>query len=168
MKIVLIRHAQAGKRELDPLLDRERRLIPTGIEIAETISRVLDHLVAPTIYSSPFPRCLETVTPLAIRYRTNVTPDARLAETASRIELRQLAQELLVSVTDAVCCSHGNIVPDLAEELLDAQHVHITDTDTLSKGAFLILEFNAATHPPTLSAITQSRPPEYLPLVLFG
>src|SRR5690606_6983425 len=65
MTVYLVRHASAGSRnELDPA-DRERPLDATGRVQARKLTDWLRHAAIDRILTSPYPRCVQTVEPLA-------------------------------------------------------------------------------------------------------
>ncbi|MFM7070062.1 MAG: histidine phosphatase family protein [Actinomycetes bacterium] len=122
MTVYLVRHAAAGVRnDADPY-DDDRHLDADGILQAQQLCEWLQLEPITAIVSSPFPRCQETVLPLATARGLTVDIDARLGE-GTDIER---SWELLATIADdvrhrsgagspaaAVACSHGDVIPDL-------------------------------------------------------
>jgi 8-oxo-dGTP diphosphatase len=104
VSVILLRHAWAGHRHewsgedlLRPLDERGRR---QALEL-----RALD---VSRIVSSPFVRCVETVTPLAATRVLTIELDQRLAEGAERSAL-----PLLAELDGGVACTHGDVIEAL-------------------------------------------------------
>jgi 8-oxo-dGTP diphosphatase len=89
----------------------------------------------PQLLSSHFPRCMQTLEPLAKRLGQKVIPDDRLAEGAP---LDQVL-DLVATVPDnTVMCSHGDVIPDL----IDALHrrgAHLTTDPDWRKASMWVL-----------------------------
>jgi len=111
MTVYLVRHGSAGRRDPGDPSDTARRLDEKGHRQAAALVEVLGSLPIRTVASSPFPRCVETVAPLAEHLGVDLVLDDRLAE-GSDIER---ALDLLAEVAgrDVVLCSHGDVIPDL-------------------------------------------------------
>jgi len=63
--MLLLRHASAGERLSSPAVDRFRRLDESGRVMARQLVWAYADRGITKIASSPFPRCVETVVPLA-------------------------------------------------------------------------------------------------------
>jgi broad specificity phosphatase PhoE len=114
----LVRHAEAGARggwAGGP--DRERPLSDEGRRQA---ARLLDILRArgadraQRVLSSPYPRCRQTVEPLAGELGLPVEDDEALQEGAAF----DATLALLLSVGDAIACTHGDVMGNVVEHLL--------------------------------------------------
>lgn len=115
MSAFLIRHAKAGSRHKWEGDDGQRPLSNAGRRQAEGIARRLADETVTSLWSSPSRRCVETLEPLAAQAGLEVTSDDRLAEAASLSG----ALDLLRTAGDgAVLCSHGDVVPDLVDGLI--------------------------------------------------
>ncbi|HZR94628.1 MAG TPA: phosphoglycerate mutase family protein [Gaiellaceae bacterium] len=105
MTVVLLRHAWAGDRDSWEGDDRLRPLDARGRRQAEALREaLLVHGVRRAV-SSPYVRCTETVAPLAL----DIVLDDRLAEGADA----DGARELLLSLSDAVACTHGDVIENV-------------------------------------------------------
>ena len=115
MSAFLVRHAKAGSRHRWDGDDRHRPLSSAGWRQAEGIARRLGHEQVTSLWSSPFRRCVETLEPLAASAGLEIIADNRLAEAAGLSEVL----ELLRNAGDgAVLCSHGDVVPDVVDGLM--------------------------------------------------
>jgi len=114
--IFLVRHAHAGKRSQWDGDDAVRPLSRRGEAQTAAITEQLASRKVRRVVSSPYVRCVQTVTPIAEKAGVEVEPDDRLAEGA---EVGP-ALELLLSLDehDGVACSHGDLIPELLERLV--------------------------------------------------
>ena len=136
MPLYLVRHAKAGSRSgwLGP--DEARPLSKSGREQAQGIKRLLAEWPVSRILSSPFVRCMETVTPLANKLGLDVEPTPILAEGFAVTAVL----ELLAALPDhAVLCSHGDLIPAVIEALARRGMVVDGEPDW-RKGATWVLE----------------------------
>ncbi len=111
MTLYLVRHGSAGSRDNGDPADTQRHLDGRGLTQAENISRHLCTEPITAVYSSPLPRCVETIGPLANALGTTVTVDPRLSEGTDVGESWTLLEE--VGDKTAVLCSHGDVIPEL-------------------------------------------------------
>lgn len=111
MTLYLIRHADAGKRDPYSSTDHVRGLSEDGLRQADRIADRLGGAGVARVLSSPYPRCTQTVEPLARRLGLKVEPHNVLAEGAD--PRRTLALVMALAGTGAVLCSHGDVIPDV-------------------------------------------------------
>lgn len=123
MSVILLRHASAGDRDGWEGDDRLRPLDPKGQRQAEAVVALLDPLEVASIISSPARRCVQTVEPLAELRGLPIAEDETLWEGSSE-EAIALVHKL--AGTEAVLCTHGDIIPDVL--------THLARTDSLSLG----------------------------------
>ena len=114
MRVFLVRHAKAGTRGSGPG-DRRRALSDEGSEQALALAEHFDGERIERILTSPYPRCMETVAPLAERRGLELEVVESLGEGNSAAT----AFALLRSLGDvpSVVCSHGDVIPDLLHHL---------------------------------------------------
>ena len=113
MTLLLVRHAHAGDRHDWHGDDRLRPLTEKGQRQADALVAVLAPYAITRIYSSPFLRCSQTVTPLAAACGLEVDIDDALAEGHGPEGLR--LAEGVGGVT--VLCGHGDNVPEILKAL---------------------------------------------------
>ncbi len=107
--LYLIRHAKAGSRSRWTGDDRPRPLTDNGEAQAEVLANRLVDVAIGDFVSSPYLRCVQTITPLAERRGSEVRVDDRLAEETGF----HGALELLAQLPDgSVLCSHGDVIPE--------------------------------------------------------
>jgi 8-oxo-dGTP diphosphatase len=110
--VLLVRHAQAGRRDAWKGDDRLRPLSGKGHRQAKALAVELADYVADAgqrlqVLSSPFTRCHDTVAPLATALGVSVTDVEELAEGRGRDALRLLAE---VAGRPTVICTHGDVI----------------------------------------------------------
>jgi broad specificity phosphatase PhoE len=101
--VLLLRHASAGGRLSSPGIDRFRRLDDSGRVVARQLVWAFADREISTIVSSPLPRCVETVLPLAESRGLVVEHRWELEPEASVDDLRILLDDL---PDTALACTH--------------------------------------------------------------
>jgi 8-oxo-dGTP diphosphatase len=112
--VYVVRHADALSRQKWNDDDTLRPLTTKGFGQADGLLDVLAGRRIDTIVSSPAVRCTQTVVPLAKERDLTIVEDPVLWETSAV----NLARRLLDDVDHAVLCSHGDLIPDLIDELI--------------------------------------------------
>jgi 8-oxo-dGTP diphosphatase len=136
MPLYLVRHAKAGSRSGWVGPDEKRPLSKGGREQADALARNLAETPVTRIVSSPYVRCMETVTPLGTKLGVAVEPNKALAEGRNA----HAAVELLASLPDdAVLCSHGDIIPAVVEALV-RQGMQVHGEPDWRKGTVWVLD----------------------------
>lgn len=132
MTTFLVRHASAGERDDADPGDHARSLDAAGRLQAEKLRDWLREEKIDRILSSPYPRCLETVQPLAEALGIEIEVVEELAE-SSPIERSWPLLESVAPET-AVLCSHGDVIPDLIRRA-QLRGVHIPGKSGCAKGS---------------------------------
>jgi phosphohistidine phosphatase SixA len=101
--VLLLRHASAGERLSSAGVDRFRRLDEAGRHMARQLVWAFADREISSIVSSPLPRCVETVIPLAESRRLVVEQRWELEPDSSPDDLRILLEDL---PDDALVCTH--------------------------------------------------------------
>jgi len=109
--LYLIRHADAGKRDPYSHDDHLRGLSEDGGRQAQRIADRLGEAGVTRVLSSPYPRCVQTVEPLARLAGVEVEPHRVLAEGGDGRHIFALMMSL--AGTEAVLCSHGDTIPEV-------------------------------------------------------
>jgi phosphohistidine phosphatase SixA len=117
MAIHLVRHAKAGSRPDWGQPDELRPLTDAGRVQAETLAGKLAPFEVRRVLSSRYARCTQTVEPLASTLGLQVEEVAALAEEADLDETWALVESLAADGTEAVLCSHGNIIGPILDRL---------------------------------------------------
>ena len=111
----LIRHAHAGDRSKWKDDDHLRPLSSKGKRQARTIAERLADRGIDVIQSSPYVRCVDTVTPLGERLGLEILDSPNLAEGADPSPTLELIES--VSGLEIALCSHGDLIPHVVEQL---------------------------------------------------
>ena len=117
MKIHLLRHAKAERRIDWDAPDALRPLAPRGLRQAAELVDSLAGAGLQRLISSPHLRCVQSVEPLAAATGLRIELDERLAEGERAAKALSLLEEL--GDTPALCCSHGDVIPELLSDLED-------------------------------------------------
>lgn len=117
MTLVLIRHGKAGNRDRWDGPDRDRPLTERGHDQAEAIAGLLADDPVDRVLSSPYLRCRQTVGPIAKRRDLEIDISEQLAEGASESSVLALLETLAAEDTNAVLCSHGDVIPTIIDRL---------------------------------------------------
>ena len=140
MTIYLVRHGSAGSRDEDDPDDLERRLDEVGRQQAKLLVEVLAGRAIDEIHSSPAPRCLESVEPLARARGLAVVADATLLEGTDVERSWKIVEQLAAAGRDSVLCSHGDVIPDLVHRA-QQRGMQIRGKSGCSKGSVWALHW---------------------------
>jgi 8-oxo-dGTP diphosphatase len=140
MALHLVRHAKAGSRSDWAQPDELRPLTAGGQLQADAIAELLRPRPVKRILSSRFVRCIQTVTPLADALGLEVEEHPALSEEADLDDTWALLAEL--AGTEAVLCSHGNVIPEVVERALRSGTHVVSDRQGNKKGSVWTLELD--------------------------
>ncbi len=124
VRVVLVRHADAGQRKDDPAADITRPLSERGADQAHALTPLLT-LFAPTrVISAPALRCVQTVEPLADALGLTVEVEPTLGEAEFARDPSPAAELLLAALhatkDTTVISSQGGVIPGLIAGLPSA------------------------------------------------
>src|SRR5512145_1718395 len=106
--IAVLRHACAGERLADDLVDLARPLDARGGQVADRLpEHVLAHLSPTRVISSPAVRCVDTARPLAATLSLPVECELALGPSATD---DQATEALLRAPREALLCTHGELM----------------------------------------------------------
>jgi 8-oxo-(d)GTP phosphatase len=111
VRVLLVRHARAGKREKWQGDDRLRPLDGRGRQQAERLASILLAEGAAQLISSPYVRCVQTFEP-ATAEGLLLELREELAEGAGRDEVLGLLEPLVAESVPALC-THGDVIAAL-------------------------------------------------------
>lgn len=114
-RFYVVRHAKAGSRSHWTGDDRKRPLSKKGRQQAEAIASMLGNLRVASIFSSPYLRCVQTVEPLSLKLRLEVTQAIELAEGRGLRGLYRFFDDR--TLDRVVLCTHGDLMWELVEDL---------------------------------------------------
>ncbi|MDH3499903.1 MAG: NUDIX hydrolase [Acidimicrobiia bacterium] len=134
-RLIIVRHAEAGKRGAWKKGDNLRPLSKTGRSQAKRLVTQLRPFEIDRIHSSPATRCMETIGPLAKARSLSVRVVDDLWEEAGSKSTTRLLEDLKKGTT--VMCTHRPIVERVRKTLgLGAAHSGVSP-----KGSGWIVEF---------------------------
>ena len=106
MTVFLVRHADAGIRGGGDGPDEMRVLDANGRRQAERIAELIGDAPLDRVLSSWYPRCRQTLEPLAAAHGLLVEDHPALAEGTDPAE----ALRLIASLRAGALCSHGDVI----------------------------------------------------------
>lgn len=90
------------------------------------------------IISSPYTRCLQTVSPLASRLGLTVEESEQLAEGAWASDTLRLVRAL--ADEKVALCTHGDVIPDILVALSDEDRLDLGRRPRQAKGSVWVLD----------------------------
>lgn len=138
MRLHLVRHAKAGDRSEWDGPDELRPLSRRGAGQADALADLLGDRPVKRILSSRYRRCTETVQPLAARFGLDIETHPALAEEADIASTWALLEEL--AGTEAVLCTHGNLVGPVLDRLHRRGVELVTERWTCKKASVWTIE----------------------------
>ena len=140
--LIILRHAKAIRRgDFDGGDDADRPLSGRGRGEAKTLVNILDAYGIERVYSSPFKRCISTVSRFAKTIDTKIHLEPALGESGHESDPEATAarvRELLDSPAPTVLCTHRPVLPTVISSL--GRSLGLTETaihDDLSWGSRL-------------------------------
>jgi broad specificity phosphatase PhoE len=140
MLVLLVRHGHAGAKRQWHGDDGFRPLDALGLAQAAALVDALSPFMPARILSSPFLRCVQTVTPLAealdipIERSPSLLPEAGVAAV-------QLARGTSIDGPEpVVLCTHGEVIHDMQAHLEDKGLRGFGPTSLREKGSVWVLE----------------------------
>ena len=116
MAAYVVRHAKAGDRSDWSGDDRLRPLTKSGQRQAEALAEMLEGEPIDKILSSGYPRCMQTVEPLATLRKLSAEPVKELEEGAGADGVLRLIEKF--AGRNLVLCTHGDVMEELLEGLI--------------------------------------------------
>jgi broad specificity phosphatase PhoE len=140
--LLLVRHAHAGARSDWDGDDRQRPLSGRGARQAASLASTLEAYAPQRLLSSPFLRCVQTLTPLAERLDLPVEVTEDLGEGQGRAAL---ALVRLLGDEKVALCTHGDVIPDVLVALADEDRVDLGHRPRQAKGSVWVLDADGGT-----------------------
>ena len=134
--LLLVRHAHAGSRHDWDGDDHDRPLSPRGERQATALVALLAPFSPQRVLTSPYERCVATVTPLAEHLGVALERVAELEEGRSGEAIRLLG---VLAGETVVACSHGDVVQDTVLTLAE-RGVAIDGAERWQKGSVWALD----------------------------
>lgn len=143
MTLFLVRHGSAGSRNNSDPSDGKRHLDAKGHRQAKAVRDRLSFEPITRILSSPLPRCVETVEPLAKAMGLEVEIDKRLREGTDIVKVWGMIEEL--ADQNVAMCSHGDVIPDVIQRN-QTRGMRIGSREGFAKGSVWALDGWDGTH----------------------
>jgi 8-oxo-(d)GTP phosphatase len=137
--LLLVRHAHARPRKEWSGDDRSRPLSANGLKQAEGLISIAARFAPVSrVLSSPYARCVQTVTPLAVASHIDVEITKDLAEGQKISEAIKLVRSL--AGFDIAVCTHGDVIAEILVTLADEDRVDLGPNPRQAKGSIWALE----------------------------
>lgn len=141
--IYVVRHAKAGHRDPWATDDANRELTAPGWAQSKALAEVLAPLTTGgRLISSPYVRCVQTLEPLR-DLLANATGTTRVVEADDRLHEGSAPGPVVELIgglpAGSVCCSHGDVIPDLIAHL-ERRGCAIIGTPRFEKASTWVLE----------------------------
>lgn len=143
MTLYLVRHGSAGSRNNADPSDGKRHLDDKGLRQAMAVRGHLSVEPIAQVVSSPLPRCVETVAPLAKALGLEVEIDKRLREGTDIAKVWSFIEKL--ADKNVVLCSHGDVIPDVIQRN-QTRGMRIGSKEGFAKGSVWALDGWDGTH----------------------
>lgn len=142
MRLILVRHGHAGRKDEWHRADRLRPLSPTGNKQAELLVEVIAPLKPTRIISSPHLRCVQTIEPTASATGRTIEKSTSLTPSAPAKALR-LVRRLSTpkSMSGVVLCTHREILNVVLSEISKKDGIELDRRPPGAKGAVWFLDF---------------------------
>lgn len=111
---IIVRHAKAKPRSTWTRAEADRPLAPTGRRQAFQVSKLLTSWMPTYLISSPWQRCIETMTPFLRHTDRRIRQKKSLTETAAREKPAKAQSTIKKLMQDTRCtavCTHRPVLP---------------------------------------------------------
>ncbi|MGO2326978.1 NUDIX hydrolase [Glutamicibacter arilaitensis] len=118
--VLIVRHAKAKPRGKWTRAEGERPLAATGRRQAQAVSRMLEAWQPMHVASSPWMRCVQTITPYAALHAIKLKTIKALTEhgaTRKPERARKAVQKLFDKYRSQIICTHRPVLPFVLEVL---------------------------------------------------
>lgn len=164
--LIILRHAKAIRRgDFDGGDDADRPLSGRGRGEAKTLVNILDAYGIERVYSSPFKRCISTVSRFAKTIDTKIHLEPALGESGHESDPEATAarvRELLDSPAPTVLCTHRPVLPTVISSLgrslgltETAIHDDLSWDSRLAPGAMIVVHRERTDAGPRALAVEQ-------------
>lgn len=164
--LIILRHAKAIRRgDFDGGDDADRPLSGRGRGEAKTLVNILDAYGIERVYSSPFKRCISTVSRFAKTIDTKIHLEPALGESGHESDPEATAarvRELLDSPAPTVLCTHRPVLPTAISSLgrslgltETAIHDDLSWDSRLAPGAMIVVHRERTDAGPRALAVEQ-------------
>jgi 8-oxo-dGTP pyrophosphatase MutT (NUDIX family)/phosphohistidine phosphatase SixA len=160
--LIILRHAHATPRSDWAGEDGKRTLLPEGKKQAKELIRLLSAYGPKRVFTSPWKRCKDTITPYAKAHRYKIIDRGELSEMGNAkgpARTAKVAKKLFSDARSSVLCTHRPTLPTITEVLASYAEPKlaklILDAKTLKPGDFIVLHLTTSGKKPRLVAVEQ-------------
>lgn len=158
--LIIIRHAHATPRSDYVGEDGKRPLLPEGKKQAKELVRLLSAYGPKRVFTSPWRRCKDTITPYAKAHRYKIINRGELSEMGNAkgpARTAKVAKNLFLDARSSILCTHRPTLPTIAEVLASYAEPKlaklILEAKTLKPGDFIVLHLTNSGPKPRLVAV---------------
>lgn len=158
--LIIIRHAHATPRVDYVGEDGKRPLLPEGKKQAKELVRLLSAYGPKRVFTSPWRRCRDTITPYAKAHKYKVIERGELSEMGNAkgpARTAKVAKKLFSDARSSVLCTHRPTLPTITEVLASYAEPNlaklILEAKALKPGDFIVLHLTTAAKKPRLVAV---------------
>ena len=158
--LIIIRHAHATPRSDYVGEDGKRPLLPEGKKQAKELVRLLSAYGPKRVFTSPWRRCKDTITPYAKAHRYKIIDRGELSEMGNAkgpARTAKVAKRLFADARSSILCTHRPTLPTITQVL--ARYAEpklaklILEAKALKPGDFIVLHLTTAGKKPRLVAV---------------
>jgi 8-oxo-dGTP diphosphatase len=160
--LIIIRHAHATPRADYVGEDGKRPLLPEGKKQAKELVRLLSAYGPRRVFTSPWRRCKDTITPYAKAHRYKIINRGELSEMGNAkgpARTAKVAKRLFMDARSSILCTHRPTLPTIAEILASYAEPKlaklILEAKALKPGEFIVLHLTNSGARPRLVAVEQ-------------
>lgn len=162
---ILLRHAKAKPRSSWTRDEGLRPLAATGKRQALSVQKILRTWQPERIYTSPWTRCVQTITPYARDIKVDYKEVGAITEKAAKRNprsARKAFQKLIDRPESLVVCTHRPVLP-LAFEVLDSNLAgglsrHLPSDDPYLRPGALLIALRSPSRPNKLLSLSHYEP----------
>jgi len=158
--LIIIRHAHATPRSDFVGEDGKRPLLPEGKKQAKELVRLLSAYGPKRVFTSPWRRCKDTITPYAKAHRYKIIDRGELSEMGNAkgpARTAKVAKRLFADARSSILCTHRPTLPTITQVLASYAEPKlaklILEAKALKPGDFIVLHLTTAGKKPRLVAV---------------
>ena len=158
--LIIIRHAHATPRADYVGEDGKRPLLPEGKKQAKELVRLLSAYGPKRVFTSPWRRCKDTITPYAKAHRYKIIDRGELSEMGNAkgpARTAKVAKRLFADARSSILCTHRPTLPTITQVLASYGEPKlaklILEAKALKPGDFIVLHLTTAGKKPRLVAV---------------
>jgi 8-oxo-dGTP pyrophosphatase MutT (NUDIX family)/phosphohistidine phosphatase SixA len=158
--LIILRHAAATPRAEYVGEDGKRPLLPEGKKQAKELIRLLSAYGPKRVFTSPWRRCRDTISPYAKAHRYKIIERGELSEMGNAkgpARTAKVARRLFTDARSSVLCTHRPTLPTITEVLASFAAPElkklILEAKSLKPAEFVVLHLTTSGKDPRLVAV---------------